>query len=98
MKIVNCCDSLCCMIDDDWLVDWMDWTLTLIQTIMNDQVPERKMKVREDLYGGNEAASAHFVKDMGLIFSNSRNNNTNKQSRVSDRRHTAFYFDFESFH
>lgn len=45
------------------------------------------MTVKEDLLGGNYEAPSAFVKDMRLIFSNSRNYNTNKRSRVSDHRH-----------
>lgn len=40
--------------------------------------------VKEDLLGGNYECEADFVKDMRLIFSNSRNYNTNKRSRVSE--------------
>lgn len=39
--------------------------------------------IKEDLLGGNYDAVSDFVKDMRLIFSNSRNYNTNKRSRVS---------------
>lgn len=39
--------------------------------------------VKEDLLGGNYNSIAEFVNDMRTIFSNSRNYNTNKRSRVS---------------
>lgn len=39
--------------------------------------------IKEDLLGGNYETVPEFVKDMRLIFSNSRNYNTNKRSRVS---------------
>lgn len=39
--------------------------------------------VKEDLIGGNYQSAAAFIKDMRLIFTNSRNYNTNKRSRVS---------------
>lgn len=38
--------------------------------------------VKEDLLGGNYETPAEFAKDMRLIFSNSRNFNTNKCSKV----------------
>ncbi|XP_012278096.1 PH-interacting protein isoform X2 [Orussus abietinus] len=38
--------------------------------------------VKEDLLGGNYETPAEFAKDMKLIFSNSRNYNTNKRSRI----------------
>lgn len=38
--------------------------------------------VKEDLLGGNYESADDFVKDMRLIFANSRNYNTNKRSRV----------------
>lgn len=38
--------------------------------------------VKEDLLGGNYNTISEFVNDMRLIFSNSRNYNTNKRSRV----------------
>lgn len=47
--------------------------------------------VKEDLFGGNYEAAADFIKDMRLIFTNSRNYNTNKRSRVSNT------FDFNPF-
>lgn len=40
--------------------------------------------VKEDLIGGNYETAADFIKDMRLIFTNSRNYNTNKRSRVSN--------------
>lgn len=40
--------------------------------------------VKEELLGGNYNAATEFVKDMRLIFTNSRNYNTNKRSRVSE--------------
>lgn len=39
--------------------------------------------VKEDLLGGNYETPLEFAKDMKLIFTNSRNYNTNKRSRVS---------------
>lgn len=39
--------------------------------------------VKEELLGGNYKTATDFVKDMRLIFTNSRNYNTNKRSRVS---------------
>lgn len=39
--------------------------------------------VKEDLLGGNYETPVEFAKDMRLIFTNSRNYNTNKRSRVS---------------
>lgn len=39
--------------------------------------------VKEELLGGNYTSAPDFVKDMRLIFTNSRNYNTNKRSRVS---------------
>lgn len=41
------------------------------------------MTIKEDLIGGNYASQAAFIKDMRLIFTNSKNYNTNKRSRVS---------------
>lgn len=38
--------------------------------------------VKEDLLGGNYETPLEFAKDMRLIFTNSRNYNTNKRSRV----------------
>ncbi|KAL0133738.1 hypothetical protein PUN28_001006 [Cardiocondyla obscurior] len=38
--------------------------------------------VKEDLLGGNYETPAEFAKDMKLIFTNSRNFNTNKRSRI----------------
>ncbi|EGI63952.1 PH-interacting protein [Acromyrmex echinatior] len=38
--------------------------------------------VKEDLLGGNYETPAEFAKDMRLIFSNSRNYNTNKRSKI----------------
>lgn len=38
--------------------------------------------VKEDLLGGNYETPIEFAKDMKLIFTNSRNYNTNKRSRV----------------
>lgn len=38
--------------------------------------------VKEDLLGGNYETPIEFAKDMRLIFTNSRNYNTNKRSRV----------------
>lgn len=38
--------------------------------------------VKEDLLGGNYETPLEFAKDMKLIFTNSRNYNTNKRSRV----------------
>ncbi|KAG7201707.1 hypothetical protein KM043_004433 [Ampulex compressa] len=38
--------------------------------------------VKEDLLGGNYETPLEFAKDMKLIFSNSRNYNTNKRSRI----------------
>lgn len=38
--------------------------------------------VKEDLLGGNYETPVEFGKDMRLIFTNSRNYNTNKRSRV----------------
>lgn len=42
--------------------------------------------VKEDLLGGNYETPLEFAKDMKLIFTNSRNYNTNKRSRVSKKR------------
>jgi bromodomain and WD repeat domain-containing protein 1/3 len=39
--------------------------------------------VKEDLLGGNYQSPLEFCKDMRLIFTNSKNYNTNKRSRVS---------------
>jgi bromodomain and WD repeat domain-containing protein 1/3 len=39
--------------------------------------------VREELYGNNYDDPTAFCKDMRLIFTNSKNYNTNKKSRVS---------------
>lgn len=39
--------------------------------------------VKEELLGGNYNSATEFIKDMRLIFTNSRNYNTNKRSRVS---------------
>lgn len=39
--------------------------------------------VKEDLLGGNYETPTQFAKDMRLIFTNSKNYNTNKRSRVS---------------
>lgn len=39
--------------------------------------------IKEDLLGGNYDSAAQFLKDVRMIFSNSRNYNTNKRSRVS---------------
>lgn len=41
--------------------------------------------VKEDLIGGNYETPLEFAKDMKLIFTNSRNYNTNKRSRVSGK-------------
>ncbi|XP_011162535.1 PH-interacting protein isoform X2 [Solenopsis invicta] len=38
--------------------------------------------VKEDLLGGNYEVPAEFAKDMKLIFTNSRNYNTNKRSKI----------------
>ena len=38
--------------------------------------------VKEDLLGGNYETPAEFAKDVKMIFTNSRNYNTNKRSRV----------------
>lgn len=38
--------------------------------------------IKEDLLGGNYETPLEFAKDMRLIFTNSRNYNTNKRSRV----------------
>lgn len=38
--------------------------------------------VKEDLLGGNYETPLEFCKDMKLIFTNSRNFNTNKRSKV----------------
>lgn len=39
--------------------------------------------IKEDLLGGNYDTPTEFAKDMKMIFTNSRNYNTNKRSRVS---------------
>lgn len=39
--------------------------------------------IKEELIGGNYDSPAAFIKDMRLIFTNSRNYNTNKRSAVS---------------
>lgn len=44
--------------------------------------------VKEDLLGGNYESPLEFAKDMKLIFTNSRNYNTNKRSRVGDIHYT----------
>lgn len=39
--------------------------------------------IKEDLLGGNYSNPEDFAKDVRLIFTNSKNYNTNKRSRVS---------------
>lgn len=39
--------------------------------------------VKEDLLGGNYETPQEFAKDVKLIFTNSRNYNTNKRSKVN---------------
>lgn len=39
--------------------------------------------VKEELIGGNYESQSQFIKDMRMIFSNSRKYNTNPRSRVS---------------
>lgn len=39
--------------------------------------------IKEDLIGGNYENAADFIKDMRIVFRNSRLYNTNRQSRVS---------------
>lgn len=61
--------------------------------------------VKEDLIGGNYESPVEFAKDMKLIFTNSRNYNTNKRSQVSRQKwkiskflwivsFSRMYFDF----
>lgn len=56
--------------------------------------------VKEDLLGGNYETPADFIKDMRLIFTNSRNYNTNKRSRVSTFVYIKYFeaVDFESIY
>lgn len=53
--------------------------------------------MKEDLRGGNYQSPAEFVKDVRLIFTNSRNFNTNKRSRVSSMVHSILIFYFLFF-
>lgn len=50
--------------------------------------------VKEDLLGGNYETPLEFAKDMRLIFTNSRNYNTNKRSRVCHIYYYLFYLIF----
>lgn len=45
--------------------------------------PMDLMTIKEDLLGGNYQSPQNFLKDMRLVFSNSRAYNTNTRSRVS---------------
>lgn len=45
--------------------------------------PMDLLTIKEDLLGGNYANPEDFAKDVRLIFTNSKNYNTNKRSRVS---------------
>lgn len=45
--------------------------------------PMDLMTIKEDLHGGNYESPTQFLKDMRLIFTNSRLFNTNQRSRVS---------------
>lgn len=61
----------------------------LIQLFLTDyltavETPMDLRTVKEELLGDNYESEAEFVKDMRLIFTNSRNYNTNKRSRVSN--------------
>lgn len=47
------------------------------------QNPMDLQTVKEELLGGNYESPNEFAKDVRLIFTNSRNYNTNKRSRVS---------------
>lgn len=47
--------------------------------------PMDLLTIKEDLLGGNYQSPMDFMKDVRLIFQNSRNYNTNKRSRVSGR-------------
>jgi len=50
--------------------------------------------VKEDLLGGNYETPLEFAKDMRLIFTNSRNYNTNKRSRVCQYIYSILYSNF----
>lgn len=50
------------------------------------------LTVKEDLLGGNYENPIEFSKDIRLIFSNSKNYNTNKRSRVSFLIYYYFFF------
>lgn len=39
--------------------------------------------IKEDLFGGNYETASDFIKDMRIVFRNSKLYNTNKTSRVS---------------
>lgn len=52
--------------------------------------PMDLLTIKEDLIGGNYQSPIDFVKDMRLIFENSKNYNTNKRSRV--RKLIGFQF------
>lgn len=45
--------------------------------------PMDLLTIKEDLLGGNYSNPEDFAKDVRLIFTNSKNYNTNKRSRVS---------------
>lgn len=53
--------------------------------------------VREDLHGGNYETPLDFAKDMRLIFTNSRNYNTNKRSKVCNIFYYRVIFLYNSF-
>lgn len=47
--------------------------------------PMDLLTIKEDLLGGNYTNPEDFAKDVRLIFTNSKNYNTNKRSRVSKK-------------
>lgn len=53
--------------------------------------PMDLMTIKEDLIGGNYASQSAFIKDMRLIFTNSKNYNINKRSRVSILKQSIQY-------
>lgn len=58
------------------------WVFVDTDYLASVDTPMDLRTIKEDLLGGNYETINEFVKDMRLIFSNSRNYNTNKRSRV----------------
>lgn len=62
---------------------WTKLNCNLPDYLQVIDTPMDLMTIKEDLVGGNYDSPAAFVKDVRLIFANSRNYNTNKRSPVS---------------